>query len=530
MGINIMFKNGYFSRFLTTVLIVLLAASALAAQEYQANWASLDSRPTPQWFLDAKFGIFIHWGVYSVPAWGAEKAYSEWYWRHTFNDDGTLQDNEWGRFHKANYGASLPYTAFAPMFKCEMFDPDEWADVFARAGAKYVVLTSKHHDGFCLWPSKHANKTWGMLWNSVDTGPKRDLLGDLTEAVRDTGLKMGFYYSLYEWFNPLWRLDKSRYVAEHMAPQFMDVVMRYKPSIIFSDGEWDLPDTQWRSPELLAWLFNESPCKNEVAINDRWGKDIRHKHGGYYTTEYGAGLQESTHPWEENRGIGYSFGYNRNEPLSNYRSTEQLIFMLVDLVSRGGNLLLDVGPTADGRIPMIMQSRLIEMGDWLAVNGEAIYATRPWSQNCQWSPGAMPAQDFGQHKTKYDVMDLVRKSQGKASIQAFFTSKPDLLYAITPGWPGTELVLRNVRPKDGAAITMLGAQGMLSWRVNGNNLVIDVSTITADKLPCQWAYAFKIPVKPPVKEPKPVERKPQEEEPEDDIERIILDSLKDIFK
>jgi alpha-L-fucosidase len=368
-----------------------------------------------------------------------------------------------------------------------------------------------------------------MLWNSVDTGPKRDLLGDLTESVRKAGLKMGFYYSLYEWFNPLWRLDKSRYVAEHMAPQFMDVVMRYKPSIIFSDGEWDLPDTQWKSPELLTWLFNDSPCKDEVVINDRWGKDIRHKHGGYYTTEYGAGLTDSTHPWEENRGIGFSFGYNRNEPLSNYRTTEELILMLVDLVSRGGNLLLDVGPTADGRIPMIMQSRLIEMGEWLAVNGEAIYATRPWSQNCQWSAGTKPTQDDGRHK--YNVMDIVRKKKdGTAHIQAFFTSKTETLYAITPGWPGTELLLRDVTPKDNAKITMLGSDATLPWRVSGKDLAINLSNITPDKLPCHWAYTFKIPAKPPTK-PKPETKKPEKkEDPEDQLERVILESLKDIFK
>jgi len=236
-----MCKNNCFPKLLIIVLALSLAGSVAAAQnKYQANWASLDSRPTPQWFLDAKFGIFIHWGVYSVPAWGPEKAYSEWYWRHTFNDDGSLQDNEWGRFHKNTYGTGMPYTMFAPMFKCEMFDPDEWADVFARAGAKYVVLTSKHHDGFCLWQSKEANKTWGMLWNSVDAGPRRDLLGDLGIAVRKAGLKMGFYYSLYEWFNPLWRLDRNRYVTEHMWPQFKDVVTKYKPSIIFSDFAWNV--------------------------------------------------------------------------------------------------------------------------------------------------------------------------------------------------------------------------------------------------------------------------------------------------
>ena len=124
---------------------------------------------------------------------------------------------------------------------------------------------------------------------------------------------MGYYYSLYEWYNPLWLTDKPRYIREHMFPQFKDLVTRYKPAIIFSDGEWDLTSEEWHSPELLAWLFNESPVKDDVVINDRWGKDTRHKHGGYWTTEYTPGMTGMDHPWEESRGMGFSYGYNRAE-------------------------------------------------------------------------------------------------------------------------------------------------------------------------------------------------------------------------
>jgi len=526
--------DGTRKTYLIAIIALLISCTAYgAATQYQANWQSLDSRATPQWFLDGKFGIFIHWGVYSVPAWGPEKQYSEWYWRHAFNEDGTLQDSESGKFHKATYGADFQYSAFAPQFKCEMFDPDEWAGVFARSGAKYVVLTSKHHDGFCLWPSKTANKTWGRLWNSVDIGPKRDLLGDLSASVRKSGLKMGIYFSLYEWFNPLWKIDRKRYVAEHMIPQFKDVVSRYSPSLIFSDGEWDMPDSDWKSPELLAWLFNESPSKGDVIVNDRWGKGIRHNHGGYYTTEYGAGMKDSTHPWEENRGIGYSYGYNRNEPLSNYRSSQELILMLIDLVSRGGNLLLDVGPTGDGRIPMIMQSRLIEIGDWLKVNGEAIYGSRPWKQNAQWSQGQRSAQEYKEYKSDYKLMESIGKpGKGKAVIEAFLTTKPDVLYAITPGWPGRQLVLRDVDPVDNTTVTMLGLERALAWKKEGSNITIDLSPVTADMLPCQWAYTFKIPVKREVAKPKEAEKeKPKEEEKaEDQLQRILIDRLGDLLK
>src|SRR6266545_2028795 len=210
------------------------------------------------------------------------------------------------------------------------------------------------------------------------------------ETSRRKGLHMCIYYSLYEWYNPLWLTDKKRYVAEHMFPQFKDAVTHLKPSIIFSDGEWEMTSAEWRSPELLAWLFNESKVKDDVVINDRWGKDTRHKHGGYWTTEYTPGMSGSDHPWEESRGMGFSYGYNRAENLEHYRTGRELVLMLVDLVSRGGNLLLDIGPTADGRIPVIMEQRLAQIGEWLALNGEAIYGTRPWKNTRQWSAGEIP--------------------------------------------------------------------------------------------------------------------------------------------
>jgi alpha-L-fucosidase len=262
------------------------------------------------------------------------------------------------------------------MFKAELFNPDQWAGIFKTAGAQYVVLTSKHHDGFALWPS---TQSWN--WNAADVGPHRDLAGDLSKAVKAKGLHMGFYYSLYEWFNPLYKSDVNKYVSEHMMPQLKDLVMRYHPDIVWTDGEWEQTSDTWKSRDFLAWLFNESPVKDSVAVNDRWGKETRSKHGGFYTTEYGNVDNEDVsnkkfdHPWEECRGIGGSFGYNRNESLGDYETSDALIHMLIQKVARGGNLLLDIGPAADGTIPVIMQQRLADMGVWLKTNGEAIFGT-----------------------------------------------------------------------------------------------------------------------------------------------------------
>jgi alpha-L-fucosidase len=491
----------------------IIPDSAAAAARYEPRWDSLDKRPCPEWFLDAKFGIFIHWGVYSVPSWGVKGQYAEWYWN---NMADKKPDNKWWQFHKATYGENFAYPEFAPMFKCELFDAKQWADIFARSGARYIVPTSKHHEGFCLWPSAEASKTWGRPWNAVEIGPKRDLMGELAEATRGRGLKFGFYYSLYEWFNPLWKTDKKRFVDEHFFPQFKDVVTRYQPAIIFSDGEWDLPSKDWKSEELLAWLFNDSACKDEVVVNDRWGKECRHHHGSYYTTEYAAGMKDASHPWEESRGMGFSYGYNRAENLDDYKSAHELLMVLVDLVSRGGNLLLDIGPNGDGTIPVIMQQRLVEMGDWLKVNGEAIYGTRCAGRTCQWTDGKMPEQKFGEYMVKYSLMDQIGQQprNGQAVKQIFFTRKPDALYAITAGWPAVttvlpswppesaaasprmvrSLVLRNIKVPASSVVTLLGFEGALRHKVEGDTLTIFLPwpEVSPESVPSRYAYAFKI--------------------------------------
>ena len=480
--------------------VAMLSASAASLQSnaappvrYEPSWESLDARPTPEWFLDAKFGVFMHWGVYSVPAWGVKGEYAEWYWRRVRGNDA--KDEPWREFHRANYGADFDYMDFAPQFTAELFEAAQWADVFARAGVKYVVPTSKHHEGFALWPSAEASRTWGRPWNAVEIGPKRDLMGELAEATRARGLKFGFYFSLYEWFNPLWLSDRARYVDEHMIPQFKDVVSRYKPSIIFSDGEWDMPSKDWKSEAMLAWLFNESPSRDEVVINDRWGKETRHNHGGYFTTEYTAGMQDGSHPWEESRGMAYSYGLNRAERADDYKSSRELILVLIDLVSRGGNLLLDIGPAADGTIPPIMEQRLLEIGDWLRVNGEAIYGTRTAARTCQWTEGVRPKQEYGEYMIKYALLDQVgqESKEGRAVKQVFYTRKPDALYAITAGWPGKRLVLRDVTVPAGAKITMLGVDKKLSWKATDDGVEITMPKLGPEEAPCRHAFVVKIP-------------------------------------
>jgi alpha-L-fucosidase len=476
----------------STCVWVLLAAgaltsssvSSLGAQTYQPTWESLDARPIPAWFQDAKFGIFIHWGVYSVPSWirvreGRYASYAEWYYARVM---GELKGEE--DFHARTYGADFEYRDFAPMFTAELFDPDFWADLFAEAGARYVVLTSKHHDGFCLWPTRSPFK---QNWNSLDVGPKRDLVGELSEAVRRRGLRMGLYYSLIEWetnrtartpsgrFIPQEAMDKygiplDRYVDEHVLPQLKELVTAYHPAVIFADGgEWDEGESFWHTREFLAWLYNNAPNKDEVVVNDRWAKGMPGRHGDYYSSEYqdveGIGAE---HPWEESRGMGRSYGFNRAESLEHYRTSRELVHELIDVVGRGGNLLLNVGPTADGRIPVIMQQRLRDIGSWLAVNGEAIFGTRPWLGG--------PTRPSG--------------TGGVAPVR--YTRKGTTLYAHVLEWPDGDVRIDGIRPGEGTSVSLLGFAKPIAWHVEGQSVVIEPPLMSPREMPSPYAYVFKL--------------------------------------
>ena len=504
-----------------------MLAAPVCAQEYEPTWESLDTRETPSWYQDAKFGIFIHWGLYSVPAWAPKGQYAEWYWHSLTAEASTEPERQKAtrEFHKEVWG-DTKYEDFRPMFTASMYDPEHWAKVFKDSGAKYVVLTSKHHDGYALWPSKEASESFGMAWNSVDSGPKRDLTKDLTDAVRAEGLKMGLYYSIWDWFNPVWtekqqlvlqadagadpdgvkegksevefteevqEADKARekFVKEVMRPQLEDLVNNYQPSLLFSDGDWWMGYEKWESREFLAWLFNNAPNKDEVIVNDRWGK-VRGKHGDYFTTEYGSGFDDPNILWEENRGIGHSFGYNKNETLADYDTREELLYLFVDIVSRGGNFLLDVGPTADGRIPVIMEQRLAEIGDWMDVNSEAIYGSRRWERDAQWSEGEKPTQKRGEYKTGFSVMQLtLEPNEGEAVKEAWFTEKDGAVYALLPQWPLEDTFkLKDIAGLEN--VVLLGSDSETTIEKVGDDYVVDLTKAEPTRMKSGAPYVLKL--------------------------------------
>lgn len=402
----------------------------MTQKKYEPTLESLNAHPIPEWYDDAKFGIFIHWGMWAIPGFAAKGGnisdafkndydravamtpYTEWYW-NAIKVPGTPS----AEFHKKMYG-DAPYQSFKEPFLegLKHWDPAQWAESFRDAGAKYVVLVTKHHDGFCLWPSKVANRH-EKGWTT-----ERDIVGELARAVRAAGMRFGVYYSGgIDWtFNrePLRTISDfmgsmpgGDYPAYAMA-QTRELIERYEPSVLWNDISW--PTGEDELFELFADYYNAVP---EGVVNDRWihaslrGKIMRLKaarrvmdyfakrhirknpksiegvipavvpHSDFRTPEYARFADIKKKKWEATRGMSHSFGFNRNDRDEDYAPAEQLLSDFVDGVSKNGNLLLNVGPRAtDARIPDEQLSRLKIFGAWLRANGEAVYGTRPWTQ------------------------------------------------------------------------------------------------------------------------------------------------------
>lgn len=355
----------------------------MAEKRFSGTWESVQTHQVPKWYEDCKFGIFIHWGIYSVPAyaphtwelgevdskeWFADNPYAEWYYNSLNIGKGRTYEH-----HKKMYGDNFTYEDFIPMWKAENWDPAQWAKLFRDAGAKYVVLTTKHHDGFCLFPSRYTG------FHSAAMGPKRDITGELTEAVRQEGLRMGLYYSgLIDWQyanDPIFEDDDlfgtaspTFAYADYSYNQMMELVDRYKPSVFWNDIGWP-KQSEEAMPHFLAHYYNKVP---EGVVNDRFNG----RYHDFLTKEYKIGRSDRSEKWEMCRGMGFSFGYNAQEGDELLISVKELISLLVKTVADNGNLLLNIGPKADGTIPEEQRNRLMILGNWLRDNGEGIYGTR----------------------------------------------------------------------------------------------------------------------------------------------------------
>ncbi|KAK7066957.1 Tissue alpha-L-fucosidase [Halocaridina rubra] len=367
-----------------------------------------------------------------------------------------------------NYRPDFGYADFAPHFTAEFFNAEEWASVFNASGARYVVLTSKHHEGYALWPSAYS---WN--WNSMDVGPKRDLVGELADAVRNATphIHFGLYHSLYEWFNPLFQRDASNFyqtddfVQRKVMPELYDLVARYVPEIIWSDGDWDAPAVYWHSKEFLAWLFNDTPLNETVVVNDRWGTGVICNHGTFYTCtdRYSPGVLQP-HKWENAMTLDRkSWGYRREAATSDYLTIHELLTELARTISCGGNLLVNIGPTSSGRLPPIMEERLLQLGTWLHINGDAVYGTQPWVyQNDTITPGI------------------------------WYTTKDDTVFAIVLEWPEEEiLVMNSVTASGGSRVRMLGYQGG-TLEFSMAEYGMEVAFPLMSKVESQWVWVLEL--------------------------------------
>lgn len=339
-------------------------------EHYLPTWESIDSRPIPHWYQTAKFGIFCHWGVYSVPA-----IHSEWMWYNwkVSNSSDIIQ------YISKNYKPGITYADFAKDLTAEYFNATTFLDIVEASGARYFVFTSKHHEGFTMWPSA---TSWN--WNSVDIGPHKDIIGELKDAFSKSKIHFGLYFSQYEWFNRYYISDRKHgtndYVKYVSYPQMFELVTKYEPEIIWSDGDWEMSDDYWKSKEFIAWLYNISPVKDTVVVNDRWGKGISGSHGGFltYTDHFDPGYLIKR-KWENCLTIDMkSWGYRQNMKSEDVHTVEYLIGQLVRTIACNGNILLNIGPDKSGMIPAIFEDRLRQLGQWVKRNKEAIFDTYPW--------------------------------------------------------------------------------------------------------------------------------------------------------
>jgi alpha-L-fucosidase len=454
---------------------------------YEGTWDSVSTHVVPDWYDDAKLGVFVHWGLYSVPGWAPrvpdiqqmltehgpkrmlyENPYAEWYLNSM-----QLPGSPTQLHHREVYGEHYPYENFVETFDDQSAGAnlDELADLCRTAGARYVVLTTKHHDGFALWPSQVPHPVKGAYH------ARRDIVGDLTAAVRARRMRMGLYYSGgYDWpYNNavLARAGDAVLAApqdlpynEYVTAHVRELIDRYEPSVLWNDISWPRGGSV---PELFAYFYNRVA---DGVVNDRWleyrsprtwwrdkmvlaAGDLvqllwplipahrkrltfaRPRHCDFRTPEYEMVHSRSEQKWELARGVGHSFGANRYERPEDIVSATELIRLFCDVVAKNGNLLIGIGPRPDGTIPEAQQAPLLGLGRWLGTNGEAVYGSRPWA---------------------------IAESETVEGTPLRFTLSGSGVYCLVLGEPSSRrLVLRAIDGSRVARVRLVGTNDLLEW-------------------------------------------------------------------
>jgi len=461
----------------------------IAGGPFQASWESLRQYTVPTWYADAKFGIFIHWGVYSVPAFG-----NEWYPRNMY-----IQGSEEFKHHVETYGPQslFGYKDFIPQFTATEFDADEWAGLFKKSGAMYVVPVAEHHDGFAMYDCSYSE------WNAVKMGPKRDIIGELAAAIHKQGLVFGLssHRAEHWWFlNGGMQFDSDvqdpRYsdfygpaqpketqpdqaYLDNWLLRTCELVDKYKPQLVWFDWWIEEPAFEAYRQKFAAYYYNRGvQWKKGVAIN--YKNQAFPEGTAVYDIERGqlAGIRPIL--WQTDTAISKnSWGYVKNQ---DYKTAEALVGDLVDIVSKNGVLLLNVGPRSDGTIPEPEQQILLEIGEWLAVNGEAIYGTNTWKVYGE-GPTQVSEGSFADTKRPPFTGEDIR-----------FTTKGEALYVIILAWPGEQVTLKSLRTasplwdKEISGVSLLGHKGRLERSRDESGLTIRMP----DRKPCKHAFVLKI--------------------------------------
>ena len=488
--------------------------SAIAQGPFQAEWSSLEGYEIPQWYKDAKFGIFIHWGAYSVPAFG-----SEWYPRQMYIDAVRRGDNFF-KYHIDNYGRQkeFGYKDFIPEFKAERFDASAWAKLFKETGARYVIPVAEHHDGFPMYDCAYTR------WDASEMGPKRDVIGELAKAVRKEGMKFGV--SSHRAFNWVFYVRDESF--DNADPQYADLYGRPMP-FLFNDDAADYKknfppqDRQFKDdwlarscelvdkyqPDVFWFDFGITPGLQTASYQDNPYADHLKKFAAYYynrTSDRAAGLGVINYKWEafpESAAVldkerskmaeirkpfwqtdtavsSSSWGYTQNQ---RYKTPDRLVDDLVDIVSKNGCLLLNVGPRSDGTIPDEDREILTAIGDWLKINGEAIYDTTYWKTFGE-GPTAVSTGHVSESKDKPFVAEDLR-----------FTTRDDIVYVTGLKWPDDHRITVTTLAADGkhfpekiVSVTMLGSKETLQWTRDGKGLHVQLPR----SRPSDYAYVLKV--------------------------------------
>ncbi len=490
-------KNGTFLQFFAVVIVLISGSHCVQAEQYEAQWDSVTQHPDPDWFQDAKFGIYFHWGPYSVPAYK-----TEWYSHYMY-----VPGHDVRKHHEETYGPldKFGYKDFIPMFKAEKFDADAWAELFKKAGARFAGPVAEHADGFAMWDSDLTE------WNAAKMGPKRDVVGEMEKAVRKQGMKFIttlHHQWLYAWYPTLdTKTDasdaafsdlygppapRSAFGGSNKTPEPMpdaafnerwlsrakEVVDKYRPDLIWFDNKLFILEDQTLLTFLSHYYNSALSWKRDVVATYKH-EDFR-KGAGILDLERSRMSEGTDFPWLTDDSIDWGAWCDVQQP--NYKSTDRLIDFLVDVVSKNGCVLLNVTPRANGEIPQPVQDRLLEMGQWLSLNGEAIYETRPWKIY-----GEGPQEIVEGHLSE-------RKNKDATAEDIRFTTRGNTLYAIILDWPanrtcrikslGSERnLLANV-----SSIELIGHESKIAWSRDAEALTVNLP----DRKPCEHAFVLKI--------------------------------------